>query len=103
MPKYTGPLRESVELAIFQTRLAAALTEMRKQKLFKTGELASRVEISNTYMVDIMRGKANISLSLLVAFCLALDVKVTDLIGNTADTSVDIPAGARDVIKSRIS
>ncbi|NSX94382.1 helix-turn-helix transcriptional regulator [Agrobacterium tumefaciens] len=91
MPKYTGPLGQSVELAIFQTRMAVVLKRMHKNRFFKANELAKRVGISQTHMTEIMRGKANISLSLLHSFCRELNVRATDLIGNTADTSVDMP------------
>ncbi|MGH6858725.1 MAG: helix-turn-helix domain-containing protein [Phyllobacterium sp.] len=83
-------------MAIFQTRMAAVLNEMRKNRHFKLKDLARRVGVSNTYMTKIMRGQANISLSLLFSFCRELDVTVQDLIGNTADNSVDMPEGAFD-------
>jgi DNA-binding Xre family transcriptional regulator len=92
MPIYTGALGESVELAIFQTRMAIALRRMRGERLFKANDLSKRVGISQTHMTEIMRGRANISLSLLHAFCRELNVEVTDLIGSTADTSVEMPA-----------
>ncbi len=91
MPKYKGQLEQSVELAVFQTRLATALNTLRKRKRFKMKDVARRVGVSNTYMTKIMRGQANISLSLLYCFCKELDVPVTDLIGTWADHSVDVP------------
>lgn len=94
MPRYRGQLEQSVELAIFQTRMAAVLNEMRKNRLFKLKDLAKRVGVSNTYMTKIMRGQANISLSLLFSFCRELDVTVTDLIGARADDSTEMPQGA---------
>jgi DNA-binding Xre family transcriptional regulator len=94
MPRYKGQLEQSVELAIFQTRLAAVLNEMRRNRLFKLKDLAKHVGVSNTYMTKIMRGQANISLSLLYSFCRELDVTVVDLIGLRADDSTEMPKGA---------
>ena len=94
MPRYRGRLEQSVELAIFQTRMAAVLNEMRRNRLFKLKDLAKRVGVSNTYMTKIMRGQANISLSLLFPFSRELDVTVVDLIGDRADNSVDMTDGA---------
>lgn len=91
MPKYTGSLGESVELAIFQKRMATVLKHMRKNRIFKANDLAKRVGISQTHMTGIMRGEANISLNLLHAFCRELDCRTVDLIGNTADPSVNMP------------
>lgn len=91
MPKYSAPLEESVELGIFQLRLAAALATLRKRDRFKLNELASRVGVSNTYMTRIMRGRANVTLGLLYALCRELDVPVTDLIGTWADHTVENP------------
>jgi transcriptional regulator with XRE-family HTH domain len=96
MPKYKGQLEQSVELAIFQTRMATVLNAMRKRDRFKLRDLARRVGVSNTYMTKIMRGQANISLSLLFSFCRELDVPVTDLIGTWADNSVEIPEAMVD-------
>ncbi|MGN8024320.1 helix-turn-helix domain-containing protein [Phyllobacterium sp. 22229] len=94
MPKYSAPLEESVELGIFQLRLAASLATLRKRERFKLHELASRVGVSNTYMTRIMRGRANVSLGLLYALCRELDVPVTELIGTWADMTVDNPHSA---------
>lgn len=91
MPKYTGPLGQSVELAIFQTRMAIVLKRMHKKRIFKANDLAKRVGISKTHMSGIMRGEANISLNLLGLFCRELGVNVTDLIGDKADNSVEMP------------
>jgi transcriptional regulator with XRE-family HTH domain len=94
MPRYKGKLEESVELSIFQIRLANALKEMRKRDRFNLKDLAAGVGISNTYMTKIMRAQANISISLLFSFCKALDVSVTDLIGLRADDSTDVTLAA---------
>lgn len=91
MPKYTGPLEESVELAIFQKRMATALKLMHKNRVFKANDLAKRVGISQTHMSAIMRGEANISLNLLGLFCRELGVDVTELIGDKADDSIEMP------------
>lgn len=96
MPIYKGQLEKSVELAIFATRMAAALKAMRKRDRIKMKDLASRVGISSTHMTKIMRGQANISLSLLYCFCKELDVPVTDLIGKWADASIEIPGSAKE-------
>jgi len=96
MPIYKGGLEKSVELAIFPTRMAAALNAIRKRDRIKMKDLAKRVGISNTHMTKIMRGQANISLSLLYCFCKELNVPVTDLIGKWADDSVEIPESAKE-------
>lgn len=96
MPIYKGQLEKSVELAIFATRMAAALKAMRKRDRIKMKDLARRVGISSTHMTKIMRGQANISLSLLYCFCKELDVPVTDLIGKWADGSIEIPQSVKE-------
>lgn len=96
MPIYKGQLEKSVEQAVFATRMAAALNAMRKRDRIKMKDLAKRVGISNTHMTKIMRGRANISLSLLYCFCKELNVPVTDLIGKWADSSIEIPQSSND-------
>ncbi len=95
MPIYKGGLEKSVESAIFPTRMAAALNAIRKRDRIKLKDLAERVGISNTHMTKIMRGQANISLSLLYCFCKELNVPVTALIGKWADGSIGIPESSK--------
>ncbi|MBN9273663.1 MAG: hypothetical protein BGO93_18925 [Mesorhizobium sp. 65-26] len=96
MPKYTGPLVESVDLSILQKRASKALTTYKKEKKLNLTQLSRRTGIARSHLVKIMKGESNFSIGVLYQICKVLNLSISDLIGTKADTSLTITYGWKD-------
>lgn len=90
MPKYSGPLVETVDLSILQKRASKALTTFKKAKKLNITQLSRSTGIARSHLVKIMKGESNFSIGVLYQLCSVLDLSITDLVGTRADKSLSI-------------